>query len=133
MAVRIDDIETNRGLQAATIAAQNDLFRKGLIDGEAQLQAHRQGITGKIMLTQGVCGRSAEFQECAMKSVAEFNDFNEDNDPYGDHTFAAVTVGNRKLFWKIDLYDEHYEYGSERPYDPTVTRRVLTIMEPQEY
>lgn len=59
--------------------------------------------------------------------------FTEDNDPFGDHTFGTVTVSTQKLFWKIDLYDLDFKYGSERPFDPAVTRRALTIMCPSEY
>jgi hypothetical protein len=104
----VDDIEHNTDLQAATIAAQNDLFRKTLIDPVAAFEMQGKGIQGQVLLT-------------------------EDNDPYGDHTFGTVTISGQKLFWKIDLYDLEFRYGSERPFDAEVTRRVLTIMCPSEY
>lgn len=32
------------------------------------------------------------------------------------------------VFWRIDAYDRNLRFYSEDPADPTVTRRVLTIM-----
>ncbi|MGB3245607.1 MAG: DUF3768 domain-containing protein, partial [Sulfitobacter sp.] len=55
------------------------------------------------------------------------------NDPYGDHTFGAFETAGEKLFWKIDLYDTTYHYGSEDPANPKATRRALTIMLRSEY
>ena len=37
------------------------------------------------------------------------------------------------VFWKIDAYDRTLEFGSDDPADPSVTRRVLTIMLASEY
>ena len=37
------------------------------------------------------------------------------------------------VFWKIDAYDLGYEWGSPDPADPSVTRRVLTLMLATEY
>ncbi|WP_299960818.1 DUF3768 domain-containing protein [uncultured Roseobacter sp.] len=127
------DIENDTTLQAATIAAQNDLFRKALIDPVAAFEMQTKGIQGQVLVTPGVSGEGAEFQAAALAAVATDTRFTEDNDPYGDHTFGTVMVSGQKLFWKIDLYDTDFTYGSERPFDPAVTRRVLTIMCPSEY
>ena len=128
-----NDIENDTTLQAAEIAAQNDLFRKALIDLVAAFEMQTKGIQGQVLVTPGVSGEGAEFQAAALAAVATDTRFTEDNDPYGDHTFGTVTVSGQKLFWKIDLYDADFTYGSERPFDPSVTRRVLTIMCPSEY
>ncbi len=127
------DIENDTTLQAATIAAQNDLFRKALIDPVAGFEMQTKGIQGQVLVTPGVSGEGADFQAAALAAVATDTRFTEDNDPYGDHTFGTVTVSGQKLFWKIDLYDADFTYGSERPFDPSVTRRILTIMCPSEY
>lgn len=127
------DIENDTSLQATEIAAQNDLFRKALIDPTAAIEVQTKGIQGQVFVTPGVSGEGVEFQTAALAAVASDDQFDEGNDPYGDHTFGTVTVRDQKLFWKIDLYDADYKYGSERPFDPAVTRRVLTIMCPSEY
>ena len=127
------DIENDVSLQAAKIAVQNDLFRKALIDPSAAIEMQSKGIQGQVFVTPGVSGEGVDFQTAALKAVASDDQFDEGNDPYGDHTFGTVTISDQKLFWKIDLYDTEYTYGSDRPFDPTVTRRVLTIMRPSEY
>ena len=73
------------------------------------------------------------FRLAAVRAVARDSTFTEDNDPYGDHTFGAVTVESRKVWWKIDLYDLDYRWGSEDAANTAVTRRVLTIMFPEDY
>ncbi|WP_306115068.1 MULTISPECIES: DUF3768 domain-containing protein [unclassified Roseovarius] len=127
------DIENDTTLQAAEIAAQNDLFRKALIDPVAAFEMQTKGIQGQVLVTPGVSGEGAEFQAASLAAVATDTRFTDENDPYGDHTFGTVTVSGQKLFWKIDLYDADFTYGSERPFDLSVTRRVLTIMCPSEY
>lgn len=129
----VDDIETNTDLQSAAIATQNDLFRKALIDPVAAIEMQKKGIQGQVLFTPGVSGEGAAFQAAALAAVAADVTFTEDNDPYSDHTFGTVTVGVQKLFWKIDLYDVEFTYGSDRPFDPAVTRRALTVMCPSEY
>ncbi|WP_253282847.1 DUF3768 domain-containing protein [Ruegeria sp. HKCCD7318] len=107
------DIENDTSLQAAEIAAQNDLFRKALIDPAAAIEMHSKGIQGQVFVTPGVSGEGMEFQTAALAAVASDDQFDEGNDPYGDHTFGTVTISDQKLFWKIDLYDADYTYGSE--------------------
>jgi len=129
----VNNIENNTDLQMAAIAVQNDLFRKALIDPTAAFEMQGKGIQGQVLVTPGVSGEGAAFQAAALAAVANDTRFTEDNDPYGDRTFGTVTVSAQKLFWKIDLYDLDFNYGSERPFDPAVTRRALTIMCPSEY
>ena len=129
----ICDIETNRGLQAAEIAGQNDVFRRAINDTGARIEMARKGIQGQVLLTRGIADATEEFQRSAVAAVAEFDTFTEDIDPHGDHGFGAITVAGERVFWKVDLYDLAYRYGSERPHDPSVTARVLTIMLASEY
>ena len=37
------------------------------------------------------------------------------------------------VFWKIDCYDTSLTYGSDAPWNPEQTKRVLTIMLASEY
>jgi len=63
--------------------------------------------------------------------VQNFADFNEDNDPYGEHDFGSLEVQGYKVFWKIDYYDQWLKYGV-KPLDPDC-RRIVTIMLAEEY
>lgn len=115
------------------VAEQNDTFRKAVCYPDAALLAARRGISGQVLLTPGVSGVDDADRQAILKAVADFSTFTPDNDPYEDHTFGAIEIGDHKLFWKIDLYDLAFKYGSEDPSNPRATRRVLTIMERSEY
>ena len=115
--------------RAAKIAEQNDRFRKTL--------GADFTVPGQIVVTRGVASLSPGAQVQIMRAVQTFDTFTEDNDPYGDHTFGAfeaIEAGETvKLFWKIDLYDTEYTFGSAAPEDTAATRRVLTVMQRHEY
>jgi len=66
-----------------------------------------------------------------IDTVSDFNDFSEDNDPYGEHDFGSFECFGEKLFWKIDYYDSALEAWA----DPLggECHRVLTVMLAEEY
>jgi hypothetical protein len=97
----------------AKIAKLNDEFRKGT----------------HFTVTRGV--QSLEDFLGLIEAVRVYKDFNEDNDPYGEHDFGGLNWYDEKIFWKIDYYDELCE-GWRDPLDPTCNR-VLTIMLAEEY
>ncbi len=113
--------------QTATIAKQNDLLRLGL------LTALPKGMKAQVLMTPGIAAKGPVFQSLCLLSVAMYSDFSEDNDPYGARDFAALTVENTRIYFKIDLYDEACEYGSEEPANLDRTTRVLTLLLPSEY
>ena len=83
---------------------------------------------GKVMLTLGIRAKSDIEQTEILEHVVNFNDFNKNNDVYGEHDCASFMHNGEKIIWKIDYYDKNYHYMSENPADPTITNRVLTIM-----
>jgi hypothetical protein len=101
----------------------------------AQLNdALRTSFTGgRLMVTAGVSALPPSTQVDVLCAVQAFNTFTPDNDPYGEHDFGRVEVGDCLVFWKIDYYDETLRYSSEDPADPALTVRVLTIMLTEEY
>ena len=103
---------------AATIRALNDSARRSLIGCN-------------VMLTSGVqaLGRLPD----VLAAVCSFDEFNADNDPYGEHDFGSFELHGEKLFWKFDYYDLALSFASPDPSDPSVTVRVLTIMLAEEY
>ena len=88
---------------------------------------------GRVLLTSGAAVKGEESIQAIIKAVQEFNNFTEDNDPYGEHDFGAVVVDAIQYFWKIDYYDNDMVYHSPDAANPEVTIRVLTIMRAEEY
>lgn len=101
-------------LKAKRIAAVNDAFR---------CHGTRVSITNGVQALGDVMGLIAK--------VRSFDDFTEDNDPYGEHDFGCVTWHGAKVFWKISYFDKNFVFGK----DPLAfgCKRVLTIMLASEY
>jgi hypothetical protein len=102
------------------IALLNDAFRTTLSGGT-------------VLLSAGVHELPDMVKAAAIRRVATFDAFTEDNDPYGEHDFGSFDLCGRRFFWKIDYFDERGEFGSEDPADPQKTTRILTIMLASEY
>jgi len=100
--------------KSTEIAKINDAYRNA-----------RQGF----MVTRGVSALPNIAKVLSM--VQEFNEFSEDNDPYGEHDFGAFECFGEKLFWKIDYYDSALKSWA----DPLSNEchRVLTVMLAEEY
>jgi hypothetical protein len=101
-------------VRSERIACLNDEYRKA-----------RQGF----MVTRGVSALPNIATVLSM--VQDFNEFSEDNDPYGEHDFGSFVCFGEKLFWKIDYYDSNLESWA----DPLSNecQRVLTVMLADEY
>ncbi|MGO7666525.1 DUF3768 domain-containing protein [Rhizobium ruizarguesonis] len=106
--------------KAAAIRSLNDAFR-------------RNPTIGRVLLTAGVDALPRDQRLALLMAVACFHDFNKGNDPYNEHDFGAIDQNGVSYFWKIDYYDHDYGMGSPDPANPHVTRRVLTIMQADEY
>jgi Protein of unknown function (DUF3768) len=100
--------------RAEQIAQLNDAFRQQLNDW---------------YLTQGA--RTVRDWAGMVRAVQGFNEFTPDNDPYGEHDFGAFDWENKRLFWKIDYYDQQLKYGEDALSE--LCRRVMTIMRADEY
>lgn len=103
------------------ISDLNDQFRQAF------------GIGGRVYQTSGISALPEQDQSRIREKVELFKDFNQDNDPYGEHDFGSFDHNGEKIFWKIDYYDKSMQKGSEDPDDPSQTTRVLTIMLAHEY
>src|SRR6266567_5164236 len=97
-----------------TIAELNDEFRR---------TTHHD-----VFITHGV--EALEGVPLIIFAVKLFNDFNPDNDPYGEHDFGAIDWHGTKTCWKIDYYDP----GLQQWHDPLSPdcRRILTVMLAEE-
>lgn len=88
---------------------------------------------GKLFMTANVANLASDVQAMALRKVATYADFDEDDNPWGEHDFGAFDLAGQKFFWKIDYYDKDMEYGSNDPADPEKTTRVLTLMFAEDY
>lgn len=88
---------------------------------------------GAAVMTPGVAALGAEAVNRAIKAISVFNEFCNANDPYQEHDFGAIDIEGQKVFFKIDYYSPDLTSGSKDPSDPSVTRRVMTVMLASEY
>jgi hypothetical protein len=92
----------------------------------------RQNLSN-YSFTQGVRGLNREQLNDLIKLVKEFDDFTEENDPHHEHDMGKIEFNGESYYFKIDYYDNQLKYGSEFPEDESITRRVITVMETDEY
>ena len=94
----------------------------------------RQNFSGgRVLITQGIAELPNDKQLAVIEKVRNFSNFNQNNDPNGEHDFGAFDFEGTSCFWKIDYYDVDYQYLSLDPSDETITNRVLTILLAEEY
>ena len=102
----------NSDVKKGDVARKNDLCRRT--------------FTGcRVVLTAGVEG-DPNLQQI-IKAVQQFEEFTEDNDPYGERDFGKVTISGEDYSFKFDYFDDNYEYFKEDG------NRVLTILHSDEY
>ena len=106
--------------RAAQIRALNDRLRQRMWGGT-------------ILFTTGINAHSFDVKDSILGAIRDFDDFDTGNDPYHEHDFGEVKVGDLRVWFKIDCYDLDMQYASPDPTDERVTRRVMTIMLPGEY
>lgn len=124
-----DTIDLSSPETAASIAGQNDAFRKSI----AQFATGPDVPKGKVVMTRGVAEQSADFQRELITKVISFDTFDTDSDPYGWHEMGVIEIDDQTVWFKIDLLDVNYAYGAEDPTDPDKARRVMTLLFPSEY
>lgn len=106
--------------KTARIRALNDAFRKSFAGG-------------MVTCTVGVSALDKNTRNELYEAVRAFDNFDGNNDPFGEHDFGSVAVSGQTYYWKIDYYNPALDAGSEDPSDPEQTTRVMTIMEAGEY
>ncbi len=80
----------------------NDTFRKNILNGDL----------GTPVLSAEVSDLGDRDKLVIVAKVYAFNDFNEGNDPYGEHDFGKVEFKGQSYFLKIDYYDKAMECHS---------------------
>ena len=65
--------------------------------------AFRTTLTGgRGYFTDEAVAMGPGFMAAALAAVRGFDAFTIENDPYGEHDFGCFTLGEEKVFWKID-------------------------------
>ena len=123
--------------QAARIARLNDMARQAM------------GVACTAVATVGFRSLPDADQSQVRELIETFDAFDENNDPHGERDFGTIyQLGDgrwttertrvrdderERVFWKFDYYDRDWRFGSEDAANPTIMRRVLTIMLADEY
>ena len=92
-----------------------------------------RAVGGRVVVTAGIHALGTAGVCQVLASVARFDNFTEDNDPWGEHDCAVLTVDGRRIIFKIDYYNLALQYHSPDASDPAVTQRVMTVMLAEEY
>jgi hypothetical protein len=114
MTIEIKPTQTDR------IRTLNDRLRKNFSEGTA-------------VMTCGVAALGAEAVARIVKTIEIYDDFCHANDPHEEHDFGSFEADGHTIFFKIDYYDATLTQHSADPADPSVTKRVITIMLAEEY
>ena len=107
-------------LTTERIRALNDELRRKLPEGHA-------------VMTAGIAALGPEAVARIVKTIAVYDDFCHANDPYQEHDFGSFEADGHKIFFKIDYLDKALTAHSPDPSDPSVTKRVITIMLAEEH
>lgn len=121
----------DKQFKTAVIRELNDRFRKSIPMGSI--------IPGRVVMTSGIQeltndpAEPGKYLGKLLKTVSEFDGFDNANDPHEEHDFGAFDFMDQRVFWKIDYYAPDMAHGAKDPADARNTMRVLTIMLAQEY
>jgi hypothetical protein len=83
------------------VCALNDAFRRSL----------------QAVVTASFDLLSADRRDSILTSIRAFDNFDEDNDPHGEHDVDLIEDGDVRYFRKIDYYDTDMELMSPDPAD----------------
>jgi hypothetical protein len=67
------------------------------------------------------------------RAIAEYSDWSEGSDPYGEHDFGTFELFGQRIFFKVDYYHPDHDTHAPVPDSIELCRRVLTVMLAEEY
>jgi hypothetical protein len=109
---------------SAQLARINDTLRMNLCKLKCNVPV--EGIQGQLVFTRNAIDTLDDKIKVLLNAIGVFNQFNEDNDPYGEHDFGKIELLGKTWFWKFDYYDK-----SIRSFGHDI--HMLTIMEASDY
>jgi hypothetical protein len=96
-------------------------------------ELRRNPQRGIAVITPGIAALGQDVVQRVFRTIAVYDEFCRENDPYGEHDFGTFETNGQKVLFKIDYYDQALNMHSSDPADPTITKRVITIMLAAEY
>ncbi|RWO88613.1 MAG: DUF3768 domain-containing protein [Mesorhizobium sp.] len=112
-----------------TLALDETVLKTRLLNDDLRIRR----LGGTIVITTGISALGPSAIRDIISAITAFDGFTPENDPYGEHDCAVMTVSGINIIWKIDYYDLSRRYHSPDPSDRNVTSRVMTIMRADEY
>lgn len=111
--------------QLTILQKQNDVFRKSVLLSPQK--------NGECVIGADIHSLDDNQKNNLFLAVAQYSDFNEDNDPYNEHDFGTIELPDiPKVMWKIDYYaDNTCTFGAEEPSKGCY--RVLSIIYAHQY
>ncbi len=109
------------------IARLNDAFRRSAMSSDSKQEF------GQVVCTPSIVALHHDEVLSIRNMIKLFDDFNESNDPYGEHDFGSFTHKEEKVYWKIDYKDPNLEYQPEYLPQNHGENRILTIMFSHEW
>jgi hypothetical protein len=71
----------------------------------------------RVVITQAVAELGKDDVDRILNEVRNYNDFTPINDPFLEHDFGSIQLGEKTIFWKIDYYDLDLHMHSPDPSD----------------
>src|SRR3954451_24523961 len=106
---------------------------KKVLIGHFNDELRRNLTGGGAFMTTGVAALGPDLAERIFDAIMLYDDFCEASDPYGERDFGSVKVDGHTILFKIDYFSNDLTEASPDPSDPSVTKRILTIMLAEEY
>lgn len=85
---------TNYGLISTTPAFENDKLRSYL----PQPPPHPH----QLIFSSQISALNLQKQIQLLEKIKNFNEFNDENDPYNQHDFGSLVFEKNVVVWKID-------------------------------
>lgn len=122
--------------RTAEIAALNDAARAGnLVTSKTVFTRALADILAGDDPDPGTRQLNLMMGQRVLRRLINETPIDPGNDPHGERDFGVVTYLDRKIFWKVDVYenDGRFEWGASEPGDAQRSFRLVTIMLATDY
>jgi len=100
---------------------------------ELNVQFRQTFKGGKIVCSESVKALPTTERIKLFSAIKAFSKFNEENDPYQERNFGSVTLNGERYFFMIDYFTLDLKSYSKNAADPSITKRIMTIVADKEF